>query len=202
MSYRLVLAACLCFGLVGCAAARDPQLQLPDFGHLRGKATDTVDITLGSFAFFVARHVIDDADAQSAAAKDILKGVSSMRIRHYEFAEDFVYSKSDLDNVRSQLTTRGWNAIAHVQDRKKNENVDVYVAVEKEKITGFAFVASEPREFTIVNIVGSLDPKQVAVLHEKLTADSSAALSQIGSNRGGGERRAAEPDESESSAGL
>jgi hypothetical protein len=33
--------------------------------------------------------------------------------------------------------------------------------MEKERITGLAIVASEPREFTIVNAVGSLDLAQV-----------------------------------------
>jgi hypothetical protein len=111
---------------------------------------------------------VGDADADRAVVKELLQGVSSMRVRHYEFAEDFAYSQSDLDEVRSQLTSAGWNSLASVRDRKQRENLDVYVSLEKEKIIGLAVVASEPREFTIVNIVGTLDAKRMTVLREKL----------------------------------
>jgi hypothetical protein len=42
--------------------------------------------------------------------------------------------------------------------------VDVYVCLEVGKIKGLAIIASEPREFTIVNIVGSIDPDKIGRL--------------------------------------
>jgi hypothetical protein len=179
MSYRSILVALLCFGLMSCATGGNPKLKLPDFGHLRGKATESIDVNLGSFAFFVAQRFVDDTDPDGAAVKEVLKGVSSMRVRHYEFAEDFAYAQSDLDQVRSQLTASGWNSLARVHDRKQQENLDVYVSIEKEKITGLAVVASEPREFTIINIVGTLDSKQVTVLREKLAPNYLSSLRKI-----------------------
>lgn len=41
--------------------------------------------------------------------------------------------------------------------------VDIYVQLDAEQARGFALIASEPREFTIVNIVGSIDMRK---LHE------------------------------------
>jgi hypothetical protein len=43
-----------------------------------------------------------------------------------------------------------------VHDREKSEDVDVYIAIENNRTTGFALIASEPRQFTIINIVGSV----------------------------------------------
>jgi hypothetical protein len=174
MYYRPIMIVLMWVGLLSCANAQGPQLELPDFDHLRGKATETVDISLGSFVFFLTRRFMDDTDPQSVAVRDLLKGVQSMRVRHYEFADDFVYSRSDLDRVRSQL--KGWNTLARVHDRRNNQQVDICVAVENEKITGLAIVATEPREFTIINVVGKLDVQQVAALREKFAADYDRSL--------------------------
>jgi hypothetical protein len=167
MSFRLLVVALMCFGLVGYAEAQGPQLKLPDFTHLRGKATESVDISIGSFMFSLARRFMDDSDPESAAAKDLLKGIRSMRVRHYEFPHDNMYSQSDLDGVRSQLSSGGWNALAQVRDHRKDEDVDIYVSLENERITGFVIVASQPREFTIVNVVGTLDPEQIQAFRER-----------------------------------
>ena len=54
-----------------------------------------------------------------------------------------------------------------VQVRKrgeKDQEVDIYMALEADKAKGFAIVASEPRKFTILNIVGSIDLEQIASL--------------------------------------
>ena len=44
----------------------------------------------------------------------------------------------------------------------RSEDVDVYVCIEDDKVQGLAVIASEPREFTIVNIVGSIDIDKIA----------------------------------------
>jgi hypothetical protein len=176
MYYRPISIVLMWFALLGCANAQGPQLELPDFDHLRGKATETIDISLGSFVFFLTRHAMDDEDLQSAAVRDLLKGVKSMRVRHYEFDDDFVYSRSELDDVRSQLAARGWNTLARIRDRRKNQEIDICVALENEKITGLAIVATEPREFTIINVVGKLDVAQVAALREKFASDYNRSL--------------------------
>ena len=42
--------------------------------------------------------------------------------------------------------------------------MDVYVCLEDDKVRGLAVIASEPREFTIVNIVGSIDLDKISQL--------------------------------------
>jgi hypothetical protein len=106
----------------------------------------------------------------------LLKGVASMRVSHYEFADDFVYSRSDLERVRAQLASRGWSSLARVRDRRNQQEIDICIALEKQKITGLAIVASEPREFTIINVVGQLDVDQVAALREKFASDYNRSL--------------------------
>lgn len=169
MPHRLSLGLLVLLGLVGCANAESPQLALPDFSELRSRATDAVDVTIGPLPLSLAGWLVDhDAggDPGVADAKAALKGLHALYIRHYEFASDFAYPASELDSVRRQLAGAGWSQIVHVRDQKKSEDVDVYLALEKDRITGVAIVANEPREFTIVNAVGSLTMGQVNALRE------------------------------------
>jgi hypothetical protein len=114
----------------------------------------------------IAGWLMGDDDPESAEMKQLIKGLKSVRVRSYQFDSDFVYSKADLDQVRSQLSGKGWSQLVQVRNRKDNEDVDIYVALDNDKVTGFAIVATEPREFTILNIVGSIELEQVARLQK------------------------------------
>ncbi len=46
--------------------------------------------------------------------------------------------------------------------REPQEDVDVFINTADGKILGMAVVVSEPRSFTIVNIIGSIDIDKLA----------------------------------------
>ena len=48
------------------------------------------------------------------------------------------------------------------------EDVDVCVSIDHDKVNGLAIVASSPRKFTIVNIVGSFDPAKLEDIEDRL----------------------------------
>jgi Domain of unknown function (DUF4252) len=146
--------------LMGCGAHAAP-LDMPSFAHLRSKAIESVDVSIGAFPLFIARCVMPDSDPDSAEVKAMLKGLKGVYVRSYKFDEDFVYSKEDVEAVRTQLTKPGWSSLAQVRDRKQNEDVDVYVSIKDDKITRLAVIVTEPRELTIVYIDGTIDPAQL-----------------------------------------
>jgi hypothetical protein len=174
MRARLTTALIACVTFSACAAAQSPELKLPVFTQLRALATESVDISLGSLPIKLASWFAGENDAGDDAKK-VLQGLQSLRVQHYEFASDYVYAKSDVDAVRSQLAGAGWSQLVRVHEHKKDQNVDVYLHLDGDHITGLAIVASEPREFTIVNAVGSLDLQQVNKLREKYEFDHHAA---------------------------
>ena len=55
-----------------------------------------------------------------------------------------------------------------VHNRKNGEDVDMYILVENDRTSGFALIASEPREFTIINIVGSISVEDLPKLENHL----------------------------------
>jgi hypothetical protein len=180
MKMRIVEIALACLLVPAIACPQDAKLKLPEFKSLAGKATESVNISLSPWLLRMAGAFVDEKDADSAATKHLLAGIKSIEIRSYQFAADFVYSAADIDGVRSQLAGPGWNQLMQVHHRDKNEDVDMYVLIENNVTKGFALIASQPREFTIINIVGSISvddlPKLESSLHLRKIADARANL--------------------------
>lgn len=153
---------------VACLAA-SPHLDIPSFNHLRAKANDSVNITIGGpllrFVSRIAANNVDEgADEDEKAALGILKDVTSVQVRNFSFDEDDAYSMADVDSVRQQLDGPCWNHLVQQHKREPRENTDVYLCLEEGKIRGIAVIASEPREFTIVNVIGNIDIDKLSKL--------------------------------------
>ena len=156
------LAACAALALPAARAA-EPKLKLPNFSHLRAKAINSEDITIEGFLLRLAQKFsADEGDDDEDAA--FLKGIKSVRVRNFEFANEGEYSRADIDSVRKQLSAPGWSALVQAHQREPQSDVDVYINTDGEKILGLAVIASEPREFTIVNLVGNIDIDKFAKL--------------------------------------
>jgi Domain of unknown function (DUF4252) len=159
----LALASVLALCVGASALAAEGQLQLPNFDDLADKANESVVITLDAALLGIAARFLDPAKPEDAAARAAIEGVNAIYVRKYKFDEDFAYPKADVDMVRKQLLAPGWQRVMEVRSRKEQANVDIYILVREERANGLAIIASEPREFTIVNIVGSIDMRK---LHE------------------------------------
>jgi hypothetical protein len=160
-----VLAAATALALPVAGFGVEPELNIPNFSHLRQKATDSTD-TIDGFLMriarkFAAKHAADEAQDE---ALSLLQDIKSVRVRNFTFDSDDAYSQKDIDGVRKQLQGPGWSALATVHKREPREDVDVYICLENDKVMGLAVIASEPREFTIVNIVGSIDLDKIGEL--------------------------------------
>ena len=156
MNIRIVTVLA-CMHLTGVAAAADPRLKIPEFKGLTEKASEAVVITLDTSLLGMAARFLDDANPEDAAAKEVLTGIQGIYVTSYTFDKPNEYSKGDVDTVRKQLSAPGWSRLMEVRSRKEQSDVDIYLSMDGDRATGLAIVASEPKEFTIVNIVGSVD---------------------------------------------
>ena len=94
----------------------------------------------------------------------LLRDIKSVRVRNFNFDSDDAYSRADID-VGAQAAQRpGLERAGAGPQARAQEHVDVYLNMAEGKIMGLAVIASEPREFTIVNIVGSIDIDKLAKL--------------------------------------
>jgi Domain of unknown function (DUF4252) len=139
------------------ALAADARVTLPEFSGLESKAVETVSITLDATLIKLAAGFLDASKPDEAAAKELISGLRGIYVRTFKFDADFNYPSADVERVRRQLVEPRWQRVVEVRSRKENAAVDVYVAIESNMANGLAIIASEPREFTIVNIVGAVD---------------------------------------------
>jgi hypothetical protein len=163
-------------------AAPNPRLALPEFSALAQKASESVTISLDAALLAIAGRFLDGNDPQDAATKEVLKGLQGIYVRSYTFDKDSAYRQTDIDAVRNQLAAPGWNRLVETRSRKSQANVDIYIMVVNNQATGLALIASEPRQFTIVNIVGAIDLDKLHKLEgqfgvPKLDIDSAKAPS-------------------------
>jgi hypothetical protein len=163
-----ITAAMLIASLAPAALAQSPPaakglLRLPEFAGLADKASESVNVTLDSKLLGMACRFLNGADPEQADAKKFCTSLSGVFVRSFKFDKDFGYPKADVDGVRRQLAAPGWSRIVEARSNKENTDVDVFILIEQDKAMGLAIIASEPREFTIVNIVGKID---LADLHK------------------------------------
>jgi hypothetical protein len=141
--------------------AADARLRLPEFPGLENKASQSVNITLDAALIHLAASFLDAGNPEDAAVKDLIAGLKGVYVRSYSFDADFRYPLNEVEALRKQLAAPGWQRLVEVRSRKEQAAVDVYISMDGNVANGLAIIASEPREFTIVNIVGPVDLKKL-----------------------------------------
>jgi uncharacterized protein DUF4252 len=144
------------------------QLRLPEFAALADKASESVTVTLDSQLLGLAARFLNSEDPDEAAAQKLVASLTGIYVRKYSFESDYAYPKADIDGIRRQLQSPGWSQMVGARSKKDHTDVDVYILIDGGKARGLAIIASEPREFAIVNIVGSIDLEQLHKLEGKL----------------------------------
>jgi len=149
-----VPAACL---------AQQGRVQLPDFSDLSKRATESVVVTLDHDMLQTASQFIPKDDG-NAEANAVINGLEGVYVRSFTFAQDHDYSRADVDGILKQLHAPIWSPLVSVHETKMNQDVNIYVCRVNGHTKGMVVVAAEPRELTIVNLVGDIDPAKLAQL--------------------------------------
>lgn len=132
-----------------------------DFPELAAKADETVDVTLdGPMLKFAGKFLSDQGDEREA--KDIISHLLGIYVRSYTFEHEGEYDRALAERVRAQLGP-SWHKIVKVTSRK-SENVDIYADMRGESIVGLVVISAEPKEFTVVNLVGPVDIDKLSSL--------------------------------------
>jgi hypothetical protein len=133
-----------------------------DIPGLSEKATETVDVTLDGAMLKLAARFLSDSDPDERAARDMVRNLTGIYVRSYQFDKDGQYDRASIDRVRSQLGPT-WKKVIDVRSKVK-ENVEIYIDGRGDQITGLMVISAEPRELTLVNIVGPIDLERLAAL--------------------------------------
>jgi len=147
-------------------ARQAPQVTL-DFPELAKRASEVVKVDLPKGLLSLAASFLSSKDDPDVAKiKKLLSGLQGIYVRSYEFEKDSDFSVRDLDPLRKMITGSGWNCLVSVHSKKSNEDTDVCLRQDGDKILGLAIVSTEPRKLTLVNILGSIAPEDLTLLRE------------------------------------
>ena len=149
------------------ASAQDLTNQI-DWSKLAPKATETVEVNLDSNLLGLAMRFLSDSKPDEANAKKLIGNVKSVSVRSMKFAKEGDYSMVEIEKLRSQFSGPSWSKVVEVKASGsaggKQENVGVYLKFNGQKIEGIVVLAAEPRELTVVNVMGSITPEQLRAL--------------------------------------
>jgi hypothetical protein len=110
--------------------------------------------------------------------KGAVANVSRVVVRHYEFATDGQYADSDLEAIRKQVSnSAGWSRVINVKE--EHESTEIYMLSQNGKTAAFLLISAEPKELTVVHIVGSIDLASLqAVVKSTISYDLKSAGGQ------------------------
>lgn len=146
------------------AGAQTPRLQIDQLDVLANKASETVDVKLDERLMQMTAKFFSDKDKDDAEIKAVLKGIKGIYVKSFTFEKEGEYSQAEVDSVVSQLRASTWSKILTVKSKKEGANVEVYLNMVGDQITGLAVLSIEPKEFTVVNIVGPIDLDKLSSL--------------------------------------
>jgi hypothetical protein len=155
--YIFLQAALICV-LSLSALAQNARLELKNLEKLNSKASEVNEITLDSDMLQMASKFLDlDHDADAKELKEIVKGLKGIYIKNFEFDAPNEYSPADVDAIRTQLAGPGWSKIVQNRSKRQSETNEIYIMKVGDKVAGVAILVAEPKELTVVNIVGFID---------------------------------------------
>ncbi len=144
------------------------RLRLESLERLAPRAAETVDIEIDGILIKFACSILSDKDADERAVKEFVAGLRGVYVRSYEFKSEGQFTEADVSGVREQLRAPGWSRIMDVKSRGIDfGDAEVYLASAGGRVQGLTLLVVEPRELTVINIVGDVDLDKI----KKIDAD-------------------------------
>lgn len=129
--------------------------------RLADKASEVVDVTLDSSMLQLASRFLSDKDPDQLKVKKLVGGLKGIYVKSYEFEKTGEYDPADVAAMRSQLKAPAWARIVGVYSKKNGDNAEVFIGSDSGQITGLVVIAAEPKELTVVSIIGSIKPEDL-----------------------------------------
>ncbi len=165
VAMRIGALALTVFGLALLARAQDGlPLPSPVEKELAARAVDVTEVTLDKNMLGFAAKFLNDKDGDQSHVRNLISGLKGIYVREYEFDKDGQYSMDDVAKLRSYFETPEWSPIVRERERKSNETTDVMMKLVNGEPQGIFVLEAEPRELTIVLILGPVHMEDLGAL--------------------------------------
>ena len=140
------------------APAQTTQLPLPPAveKELAARASNVTEVTLGKNMLAFAAKFMNGKDKDEAATRQLIEGLEGIYVRSYEFDKEGQFSMDEIEQLRKYFETSEWSPIVRERERKTGETTDVMVKLVNGETRGMFIFTVEPKELTIVLILGPI----------------------------------------------
>jgi len=158
-----LLAVLVTLGAAATTGAQNPRIQTSQLDALAAKATQTVDVNIDERLMQLTARFLSSKDEDEAKVKELVNGLKGIYVKSFEFENEGQYTEADLEGIRSQLRNTAWDRIVNVNSKKEG-SVEVYLMKTGDQVSGLAVLATDPKEITVVNIIGPIDLEKLTQL--------------------------------------
>ncbi|SPE28928.1 conserved exported hypothetical protein [Candidatus Sulfotelmatomonas gaucii] len=131
---------------------------------LAARAANVTEVTLGKNMLDFAAKFMNGNDKDQAAVRQLIEGLDGIYVRDYEFDKEGEYSMDQIDKLRQAFETPEWSPLVHTRESKGNETTDVMVKLVNGEPHGMFILSAEPKELSIVLILGPIRMDQLGML--------------------------------------
>jgi hypothetical protein len=148
------------------AFAQSSPLPLPSAveKELAARAANVTEVTLGKNMLAFAAKFMNGKDKDEAGVRQLIEGLDGIYVREYEFDKAGEYSMEDIEQLRKYFETSEWTPMVRERERKTGETTDVMVKLVNGETHGLFVLSAEPRELTIVLILGPVHMEDLGKL--------------------------------------
>ena len=132
--------------------------------ELASRASSVTEVTLGKNMLAFASKFMNGRDEDEAATKKLIEGLDGVYVREYEFEKDGEFSMEEVEKLRQYFETTDWTPIVRHRSHRDGETADVMLRVVNGETKGMFVLSVEPRELTIVLILGPIRPEDLGRL--------------------------------------
>jgi hypothetical protein len=171
MNRRFIWTTLLALGIV-CATTARAQDELPSPSpiekELASRAAHVTEVTLNRSMLEFAAKFMDkkdgDNDKESQAARQMIQNLKGVYVREYTFDKEHAYSADELDGLRKYFESSDWSAMVRERTKGIAQGTDVYVKLINGQMQGLFVLDAEPKELSLVLILGPIDMDSISKL--------------------------------------
>jgi hypothetical protein len=154
---------------VATSFAQEGRIEITHLDRLEARASNVVNVTIDERWMKIASKFLSNKDPDEAKIKELVAGLKGVYVKSFEFDKDNEYTQEDVRVITSQLDSSQWSKMVNVKSKKDGQVVEVYTILDgNSNIRGLAVLSVEPRQLTVVNIVGPIDIDKLASLSGSL----------------------------------
>jgi hypothetical protein len=124
--------------------------------ELASRASSVTEVTLGKSMLAFASKFMNGKDKDEAATRQLIEGLDGIYVREYEFDKEGEFSADEVEALRKYFETSDWSPVVRERERKSGETTDVMIKLVNGESHGIFILESEPKELTIVLILGPI----------------------------------------------